>query len=268
MISPLRRPRFQITPIVETLEGRVVLSHMPAIRATVVARAINPSDGSGAGAILGALNGGVGNEFVTLIKKQVRNVNSVVLQFATGQRSTLTVKGFSIKSPHFATAYAGPHLDQFNPAAAGAVFLKDGRLELAAILRGPIDRPEPTTYVWGLDRGGAAVGPDGFGPAGVRYDAYVSVTRSGSDLSVSFTDLKTGKSTAIDASSVRIAGPTIRVFLSNPEALLSANGKTLSKARFAFWTRSGPAGLGNLGGSVPDSGTIPIGVLDPRLTRR
>jgi hypothetical protein len=112
------------------------------------------------------------------------------------------------------------------------------------------------------------VGPDGFGPPGIHYDSYVSVTHTGADTSVSFTDLKTGKTTPIDASTVHIDGPTIRVFLPNPEGLLSANGKTLTKARFSFWTRSGPDGLNNLAGSVPDATSVLIGSLDSRLNRR
>src|SRR4051812_39246644 len=109
------RPRHRLNPVVEPLEGRVVLSHAPALRATVAEKAINLADGSGAGAILAALNGGAGSEFVTLIRKQVRNVNGTILQFAAGRRSELDVKGFAVKTPHLTDTYKGPHLDQFNP---------------------------------------------------------------------------------------------------------------------------------------------------------
>lgn len=259
----MRRPRaHRLRPVLESLEGRVVLSHA-APPAGMVAARINLADGSGAPAILAALNGGAGSEFVTLIRRGVPNVNAVLRQFVLGTRTELQVKGFAVKTPHFQPQYAGPKLDQFNPTAAGAVLLKDGRLELGAILRGPIDRPEPVTYSWGMDRGSGAADPEGLGVPGARYDAVVRVTRSGQDLGASITDLKTGAVTPLASSAVQIQGPTIRVFLTNPAGLLPSTGKPLAKYSFFFSTRSGPGGPATVGGFVPSTHSIPIGVLGP-----
>lgn len=221
-----RSPRASLT--VEPLEGRSVPSHIAAMPAMVGAKAINLADGSGAGAILSAVNGGPGNEFVTLIRRQVPNVNAVLRQFVTGRRDALQVAGFAVKRPHLEPGYTGPQLDQFNPTAAGAALLRDGRLELGAILRGPIDLPIATTYVWGIDRGGGAAGPAGFGPSGVNYDAFVSVTRTGSSVSASVADLKAGTTTSIDPANVNIQASTIRVFLSDPARLLPSTGRPLN----------------------------------------
>lgn len=261
------RPRARLALAVEPLEGRLLLSQM-AVKPPRVAASANLADGSGAGAILAALNGGAGSEFVTLIRRGVPNVGAVIRQFALGQRTQLGVKGFAVKIPKLQPAYTGPALDQFNPTAAGAVLLRDGRLELAAILRGPIDLPIATTFTWGIDRGAGEADPEGFGLPGIRYDAVVSVTRVGSNVSATVTDRTTGIVTPIDPASVKIEGPTIRVFLSNPSRLLPSTGQPIAGYRFAFWTRSGDGGLADVGGFTPTAKSLPIGVLgNPRPAR-
>src|SRR5688572_8688021 len=191
-----RPPRVRLN--VEPLEGRqlpsVSLPRLPGVSVL----AANPADGSGAAAILSALRGGAGSEFVTLIRREVPNIGAVIRQFTLGARSTFSVRGFAAKLPRLQALYRGPELDQLNPTAAGAVLLRDGRLELAAIMRGPIDLPVRTTYVWGIDRGSGLVDPEGFGRPGLRYDAVVSVTREGGSITASVTDLTTGAVTPID----------------------------------------------------------------------
>jgi hypothetical protein len=268
MNRPERRRRLSLALNVESLEGRQVLSQVSVLlRMPVVALAVNGSDGSGVGAILSALNGGAGSEFVTLIRSQMPNVNSIVRQFALGRRTEFAVKGFDVKIPKLLPTYTGPQADQFNPTAAGAVILKDGRLELAAIMRGPIDQPVPTSYVWGLDRGSASPDPEGYGQSKLRYNATVSVTVKGADIRAVITDLKTGSVTALDPSSVRIEGPTIRVFLSSPSKLLPSTGQGLTKYRFSFWTKNGAGGIETIGSFVPNSSTILIGSLAKNLPK-
>jgi hypothetical protein len=257
---------------VEALESRQVLSHAPSAAgllashlrlAGMAALQTNTADGSGASAILNALRGGAGSEFTTLIRRGVPNLNSVIRQFALGRRSEISVKGFAVKLPHFQPAYNGPQLDQFNPTAAGAVILKDGRLELGAIMRGPIDLPIATTYSWGIDRGGAPADPQGYGMPGLRYNSTVSITRDGSTLMASIKDLNTGAVTALDPSSVKIQGPTIRVYLNNPSSLLPSTGAPITKYNFAFWTSSGDHGISSIGGFVPGTQSIQVGNLGP-----
>lgn len=262
----MRPHRRKTLLVVEPLEGRYLQASL-SIRPPRVAIRGNPSDGSGVQAILAALNGGAGSEFVTLIRRGFPNVGAVVRQFMLGQRTSATVKGFSVRVPKLQPAYAGPQLDQFNPTAAGAVLLRDGRLELAAIMRGPIDLPVETTYVWGIDRGSRLSDPEGFGMPSLRYDATVTVTRVGSTISGTIRDRITGNVTSFSPDAVKIEGPTIRVFLSKPSELLSSTGVALSRYRFAFWTRSGDGGLSNVGGFVPLSQSVPIGVLGKVMRR-
>ena len=252
-----RNPQHRASPRVEPLEGRCVLSAVATLPRPTVAIRLNLSDGTGLEAVLYALRGGPGSEFLRVVRRQV-NINRTILEFASGQRKELIVKGVAIKTPKLAPAYTGPQLDQFNPTAAGALLLPRGRIELGAILRGPIDRPETVTYVWGLDRGGGTVRDDGFGPAGTAYDAYVSVTRSGGAVAASITDLKTGAVTPLDPSVVKIQGPAIRVFLPRAATLLPPNGAPLAQYRFSFWTRSGPGGASDLAGFLPSAGTVPV----------
>lgn len=265
MDRPNRRRRTKISLSVEVLEGRQVLSHPPSL-AGLIASYANSADGSGASAILNALHGGAGSEFATLIKRGVPNVNAVIRQFALGRRTELNVKGFSVKIPHFQPQYTGPQLDQFNPTAAGAVLLKNGQLELGAIMRGPIDLPIATTYTWGIDRGGAAADPQAFGMPGLQYNSVVSVTRVGSTVSGFIKDLNTGAVTPLDPASVRIQGPTIRVYLNNPSSLLPSTGRPIAKYNFAFWTSSG-GGIQSIGGFVPGTHSIQIGNLGPPRRR-
>lgn len=252
----LSRRRFA-PPCVELLEGRVVPSTMAVAPKPVVAIKLNLADGTGLEAVLAALRGGPGSEFLKVVRRQV-NVNKTILQFGIGTRTELVVKGVVIKTPKFAASYTGPKLDQFNPTAAGVLLLPKDRIELGAIMRGPIDRPEPVTYVWGLNRGGGTARNDGFGPSGVAYDAYVSVTRANGAITASVTDLKTGAVTPLDPSVVKIQGPTIRVFLPKASTLLPSNGLAIAKYKFSFWTRSGPNGLADLAGFLPNSGSAPV----------
>ena len=256
-------PRRSFVLSVEPLEGRIAMSHA-AIAPPRVALLANSSDGSGQAAFLAAMRGGPGSEFITLIRKQVRNVTGLAVGFGSGLIQSINLKGFVAKQPYLLETYTGPHLDQFNPMAAGALYLSNGRLELGAIMRGPIDRAEKVTYVWGLNRGGGTPDSTGFGPTGVPYDAYVSVTRENGVITASLTDLKTGVVTPIDSSSVRINGPTIRVFLKNPKTLLPSTGLPITKYQFAFWTRGGDSsGQSGLASFLPSNGTAQVGNLGP-----
>ena len=218
-------------------------------------------DGSGAGAIMNALGGGAGGEFVTLLRRSLPNPSAVLRQFANGTRTEVDVKGFAAKIPRFQPSYRGPQLDQFDPTAAGAVILRDGRLELAAIMRGPIDLPVATTYRWAIDRGAGTPDPQGLGLPGLAYDAVVSVSRVGTNVSATIADLKAGSTTVLDPSAVNIQGPTIRVTLANPSTALPSTGLPTSSYRFTFWTSDGSAGAASIGGFVPGSGMLQVGSL-------
>src|SRR4051794_3724856 len=94
---PMRRTDARrLCPSVEPMEGRLVLSHV-TLPPGMVSQAINLSDGSGAGAILAALRGGAGSEFVTLLKRGVPNLSGVLRQFVSGTRTEVDVKGFAAK---------------------------------------------------------------------------------------------------------------------------------------------------------------------------
>ena len=252
-----RRPK--AAPAVEALEGRALLSVAVLGVRPAAAIVANQDDGSGRDAILSALRGGPGSEFVTLIRRQVPNFRRVIAEFASGARTEISVRGAAAKVPQFRPGYTGPRIDQLNPTVAGAVQLNRRRLELGAIVRGPIDLPTSSTYVWGINRGGAApIGPFE-GLPDIRFDAVVAVTRDATGITGSVRDLNTGTVTPLQPSDIRIQGPTIRVLL-NP-ALLPSTGPPLRSFRFAFWTQSGPGGLETIGGFVPSTASIPIGSL-------
>ena len=249
---------------VELLEGRIVFSHAFTAPGNVAALINIPGSTSGEGAILAALRGGPGSEFVTLLKREVPNYLGVIEQFAAGVRTQFAAPGFAARQPQFQSLYTGPHLDQMAPTVAGALLLKGGKtLELGAIMRGPIHVPEATTYVFGMNRGAApATGPFSDAP-GITFDATVSVTVTPNRNKVvvdsaTVNDLVSGSSAALPASDVKVNGPVIRVYA--PMSLLPSQGLAPTKYQFAFWTQFGSGGIETICGFVPPSSSIPIGV--------
>jgi hypothetical protein len=135
-------------------------------------------------------------------------------------------------------------------------------LELGAVLRGANGSPVPTTFVFGLDRGGGpALGPRFPERPGITPDALVTITAGPHNTAVSgtITDLEKGAVATIEPSQIRFAGSTLRVFVHT--AQLPSTGRPIAQYRFAFWTQSHPGrDFGTVGSILPDSTMIPIGV--------
>ena len=263
---------------VEALEGRQLLALSPVSLSNLATQIGGFGGGGGAAflgrfnasdpgreALLNALNGGAGSEFTTLIRRQVPNLSRVIRGFVTGQRSQFTTNGLAVKTPRFEDTYTGVRLDQLSATAAGAILLPDGRLELAGIMRGPIDDSRLSVYSFGIDRGGAlTTAPN---RPGIRYDALVTVSRDASGVSGTVFDLETNTTTPIARRDIQIVGPTLRVFLS-PSALPS-NGLPLNRYRFALWTSNSlswrPETIASF---VPEADSILIGTLQGRTSPR
>lgn len=275
-----RAPRRGTRLSVDSLEGRQLLSHMPAHLpavaghpATVQTAAfgfpgkIKVSD-PGQAAILSALNGGAGSEFVQLLRREVRNINGVIASFAIGARSSFSAPGFAARLPKSQPGYTGPVIDQLNGTVAGALLRPDGSLELAAIMRGPVHNPVPSYYIWGIDRGGPSNANTTPGLPGVHYDSEVIVAVTPSGISGSVRDLQTDTTSAISGSQISVKGSTIRVFVS-PSLLPANNGVPASKFRFGFWAATDPDG-GNsaIESFVPNDASIPVGIQPGKAPRR
>lgn len=268
--EPPNRRRLRTHPAVETLEGRALLSVVPS-RAGPAGRAfelgrlrLGQATPAEQAAVLAALRGGLGREFATLARREIRNVNGVIAGFASGSIRDYSVPGLSIKTKNWQELYTGPHHDQLGALAAGAVLASPRRLVLGAVLVGPIDMPSTNYYVFGLDRGTAGAGSPFSNRPNIRYDAAVTVATAGTQaVSVVLDDLATGQSTPLPTSVVRVRGATLVVVL-DPRRLAVAGAKPLPQARFAFWTRSAATGQENVANFVPESATIPIGVLGRR----
>ena len=256
-------------PVVESLEGRLVLSSavgprlalagLPFELGKIPTGQTTPAERA---ALLAALRGGAGREFLALARREVKNIPLVIAAFSAGLIQQYSVPGLAVKLPKLQERYAGPPFDQLNVIAAGAVLANRRRLALGAILRGPIDIPVPTTYVFAFDRGtGQAVTPFATRP-GIRADATVTITVNGPEVTGVVTDLATGAVATLDRRAVRVRGATLQVALS--PALLSGAGAPLKQATFAFWTQNGTTpGLDHVGSFVPDA-NIPIGSLGRR----
>ncbi len=265
-------PKRVMSPIVEPLEGRALLSVAPSsphhlAKQVELARVGHPNfalSGPGEGAILSALNGGAGHEFVTLIKKEVHNLNSVILQFGTGAITQYSVPGFVVRTPSFQPLYTGGGFDRMLLVASGAVLLKGNVLELGAIANGPFARSDATSQVvFALNRGeGSALGPAFASEPGITPDALVTITVGpyASSYSGTITDLTTGTTQAISPNDIQVNSVAVRVLVNSNQ--IPSKGLPLKKYKFAAWTELSPyTGIDSVGSFAPEDTMIPIGVL-------
>lgn len=134
----------------ETLEDRALLCTIGlssnATRAVELARMHELQSLSGEQAILTAIDGGAGSEFIKLIRKEVRNPLSIIARFSGPNPTQYTVPGLVAKTPNLQSQYTGNVHDGAAATVAGAILLKGNVLELGAIMRGPITGYSSTNY--------------------------------------------------------------------------------------------------------------------------
>jgi hypothetical protein len=258
--------------VFESLEGRALLSvagsspHHGPVDVVRVHRPIISLSGPGEGAILSAINGGAGHEFVTLIHREVHNLNGVILKFASGAITEYTIPGFVVRSPSYQPLYitTGGQFDRMLLVAAGAVVLKGNVVELGAIANGPFARSDATSQVvFAINRGeGSSLGPAFPSEPGITPDALVTITVGpyASSYSGTITDLTTGTTQAISPNDIQVNNVAVRVLVNSNQ--IPSKGLPLKKYTFASWTELSPyTGINLVGSFAPESTMIPIGVL-------
>jgi hypothetical protein len=257
----------------EPLEGRALMSAVgkSAKQHAAIAAVLDRSDARrvafssiGESAVLDAVFGGAGHEFVTLALREVHDIGAVVTGFETGRLSALSVPGLTFKSPPNLQPLYGyaPH-DPLALNVAGAVLLKRQTIELAAIVRGPFTTYPGTTYiVFAINRGaGGRLGPAFASRPGITPDALVTVEVGpyGRSNSATITDLTTGATQSISPSLISVAGPTVRLLVSANQ--LPSEGFPVKKYTFAAWTEIQPnATISEVGSFIPEDSMVPIGV--------
>jgi len=228
------------------------------------------TDPAGVAAVLSALNGGPGHEWVTLVRHEVRNPRAVINGFVSGKYVQYSIPGLFAKVANAQPLYTGPGLDRMFLTEAGLGLFKGGQLELAAITRGPFSANSATSrVVFAIDRGqGARLGPTFASKPGITPDALVTVTVGpfGQSNSATITDLTTGVTQPINPQSIFVAGPVVRVFLNASQ--LPSTGFSINRYRFAAWTQivqiaatSFSERISTVGSFAPESSMIRIGVL-------
>jgi hypothetical protein len=258
---------------VELLEGRALLSvtwmeslHQrpgPAILARLHAPKINEA-AAGKAAILNAILGGAGHEFVTLAQKEVRNILAIAAEFGSSAPHQFTVPGIVAKTPNLQSGYTGLPHDVLFLTVGGAILLKRKEIELAAIARGPFTTtPFSSEIVFAINRGaGASLGPVFPQRPGITPDALVTVTvgPNGHNNSATVTDLTSGMTVPLNPSLIQVKGPVVRLLVSASQ--LPSKGFALNKYKFAVYSQLEPnAGFDLTGSFVPEDSMIPIGVL-------
>ena len=170
---------------VESLEGRALLSGLGIDRphgaeAAILARLHGPRfsiNSAGKSAVINALLGGAGHEFVALGLKEVKNPLGVAAGFSSGTLTQYNVPGIAVKQINLQSGYTGLPHDVLALNIGGAVVLKHKKIELGAIVRGPFTTtPFATDIVFAINRGaGARLGPYYASRPGITPDALVTV---------------------------------------------------------------------------------------------
>jgi hypothetical protein len=264
-------------PVVEFLEGRSLMSGfkslVPSGFRTAMIGQVHPAiatSTSGSAAIMSALEGGMGSEWVSLIRAGVKNPLAVIAGFSTGKCTSYSIPGLTAETPTVQPAFAGQPYDQLLATVAGAAVFKRNVLELGAIMRGPFHDPAPSYYVFAFNRGaGASQGPTFASRPGITPDVLVTLTVGplGSSATGTISDLTTHSTQPIPSSSIEIQGPVVRVFLKATQ--LPSKGWPLQKYRFAFWTQTQPGNnISNVASFAPESSMIPIGVMKSVAAKR
>jgi hypothetical protein len=218
---------------------------------------------AGESAVMNAVFGGAGHEFVQLALREVHNVGAIVSEFESGALSQFSAPGLAFKKTNLQPLYTGLPHDTLSLNAAGAVILKRKTIELAAIVRGPFTTTPRTTYiVFALNRGaGARLGPAFSSRPGITPDATVTVEVGpyGVGNSAWITDLTTGATQSINPAVISVAGPTVRLLLSASQ--LPSEGLPINKYTFAVWTETETnAPISQVGSFIPEDSMVPIGV--------
>ncbi len=264
----------------ESLEGRALMSvaslELPRREAAAILAPVDVPNigGSAAGknAILNAILGGAGNEFVKLAQKEVKNILAVIALFGSPGTHQFTVPGMVVKTPNLQPGYTGLPHDVLFLNVGGAILLKRKQIELAAIARGPYSTtPFSSEVVFALNRGaGARLGPIFPERPGITPDALVTVTvgPNGQNNSATVTDLTTGMTVPLSPSLIQVKGPVVRLLISANQ--LPSEGFALKNYQFAVYSQlSLNADYASTGSFVPEDSMIPIGVLTnvnpPRL---
>jgi hypothetical protein len=258
--------------VFEQLEGRALMTAsgfdllhhtIRGLRAQIQIPGIAGAS-AGKAAVINAILGGAGHEFVILAQKEVPNILAVAARFSSGRPQQFTVPGIVAKTPNLQSGYTGQPHDVLALTMGGAVLLKKKTIELAAIARGPYTTtPFPSVLVFALDRGaGSSLGPRFAARPAITPDALVTVNvgPNGHGNSAIITDLTTGLTQPLSPSHIQVRGPVVRVLLSANQ--VPSMGFTLSKYKFSLYTQLTPSsGFAETGSFLPEAAMIPIGVL-------
>lgn len=218
---------------------------------------------AGKSAILNALLGGVGREFVALALREVKGPLGVAAGIGDGAIAQYSVPGLVVKHINLQSGYTGAPHDVLALNVGGAVVLKQKQIELGAIVRGPFTTtPFASEVVFAVNRGaGQRLGPYFSGRPGIAPDALVTVTVGpyGQNNAATITDLTTGSTRPINAPVIRVAGPTVRILLKSSQ--LPSEGLPLKRYTFAVWSELQPnAPFQGVGSFVPEDSMVPIGM--------
>lgn len=162
------------------------------------------------------------------------------------------------KFPHFYGAYTGPQLPGLSARSATAHLVPGSGFVFTGTMAGPIDPTLTASYVFGIDRGGAAA-PGPFAKrAGIFYDATVAVTTGpdGAGAVVTLINANGQNPQAVlPPEAVSVSGNTVSVTVDPSLLPPTSTPRTrlkLTEYRFALWTELGTTDNGQVADFIPE----------------
>jgi hypothetical protein len=256
-----RHPRRSVSPSVEALEGRALLSQLSLPQGPIYGPTPTPTTTSASIVMPMATS-------TTPAGTSAKAHGSAMTMHPAKPAGMVHVKshelqkgpsGIVTKSPKFYPFYTGPKWPELNAVKASAELMSSGTFVFTGTNQGTINKA-PAVYVWGLDRNGNLPPGPFTGRPNVKFDALV-VVRLDSSLTPTATvmDLTNGTTTNLPAGAASIHGRTVKVTVAS--SLLPSTGLAPSQYDFNFWPEDGgPPISSSVASFLPETTNAQVGM--------
>jgi hypothetical protein len=248
-----KHTRRKVSPSIEALEGRALLSQLASMPGAIYSPTPTPAPTTSAKADVRVMTH-MRSEWATTTHP-AKSAWMVQVKSHELQKSP---SGIVTKSPKFYPFYTGPKWPELNAVKASAELTSSGTFVFTGTNQGTINKA-PAVYVWGLDRNGNPPPGPFTGRPNVKFDALV-VVRLDSSLTptAAVMDLTNGTTTDLPAGAASIHGHTVKVTVAS--GLLPSTGLAPSQYGFNFWPEDGgPPISASVASFLPESTNAQVG---------
>jgi hypothetical protein len=263
-----KHTRRKVSPSIEALEGRALLSQLASMPGAIYT---TPAPTSTSASIVMPMPAST-TAPTKSAKADVQVMTHMWSEWATTTHPAKSAgmvhvkshelqkspSGIVTKSPRFYPFYTGPKWPELNAVKASAELTPSGTFLFTGTNQGTINKA-PAVYVWGLDRNGnLPPGPFTDRP-NVKFDALV-VVRLNSSLTptAAVMDLTNGTTTDLPAGAASIHGHTVKVTVAS--GLLPSTGLAPSQYGFNYWPEDGgPPISSSVASFLPETTNAQVG---------